>query len=184
MPQLQISLPPLSSLRRKTLGTKENHYWRYCFVFVEIFLTWKKYHKDEAFSLKGSLSHVKPCLNPLSGFRGHVTQHIFLNCLAPISKSAVTIHSVAGLFFKASTSLLFPFFLWYLTGTTEKKNMEQVFRPSGFTLHPKENLEWYSLYHIGYICFNWAWTFAMHNHAFHPTSPSTVKVGHLKFSSS
>jgi hypothetical protein len=90
---------------------------------------------------------------------------------------------VGVLFFK-TCPFSFAFFLWYLTSTTEKKNMEQVFRPLGFTLHPKENLEWYSLYHRGYICFNWAWTFAMHNHAFHPTSPSTVKVGHLKFSSS
>ncbi len=73
MPQLQISLPPLSSLRGKTLGTKEKYHWRYCFVFVEVFLTGKKYHKDKAlaFSLKASLSHVKPCLNPLSGFRRH-----------------------------------------------------------------------------------------------------------------
>lgn len=182
MPQLQISLPPLSSLRWETLGTKEKHHWRYFFVFVEVFLTWKKYLKDKAFSLKVSLSHVKPCLNPLSGFRGHVFQHIFLNYLGPISKSGVTI-PVGVLFFKTSP-FFFPFFLWYLTGTKEKKKMEQVFRPLGFTLHPKENLEWYSLYHIGYICFNWAWTFVMHNHAFHPTSSSTVKVGHLKFSSS
>ncbi len=108
MPQLQISLPPLSSLRGKTLGTKEKHHWRYCFVFVEVFLTWKKYHKDKAFSLKGSLSHVKPCLNPLSGFRGHVTQNIFLNCLGPISKSGVTI-PVGVLFFKTSP-FFFPLF--------------------------------------------------------------------------
>jgi hypothetical protein len=94
-------------------------------------------------------------LNPLSGFRSIFSSTVW----GPFQKVEWPFQWV----FYFSIYFPFPFFLVI-------PDMEQVFRPLGFTLkafrlHPKENswMIFFIPYHIGYICFNRASTFAMHN---------------------
>jgi hypothetical protein len=51
-------------------------------------------------------------------------------------------------YFSKHLPFFFPFFLWYLTGTTEKKNMEQVFRPLDFNLHPPKKMIFFIPYRL------------------------------------